>query len=102
MTHLAQSLRFNLTDALTSHIELLADFFQSPRAAVIESETQAQDLFFPWRQTLKDLEQLLFEQGKGSLISRRRRVIIGDEVAQMAVFLFADRFFQGNRLLRDL
>ena len=39
VTKLAQSLRLNLTDALTGDIKLLADFLKGVRMAVGESET---------------------------------------------------------------
>ena len=42
MTQLAQGLGFDLADALTRDAEVLADFRERARTAVVEAEAQAQ------------------------------------------------------------
>ncbi|MDB4868215.1 MAG: hypothetical protein JWR03_2548 [Cohnella sp.] len=47
MTKLAESLGFDLTNALTRDAEYFADLFQGPGTAVIQPEAKAQHIFFP-------------------------------------------------------
>src|SRR5699024_10177256 len=102
MTEFSQSLRLNLTDTLTGHIELFSYLFQRTGTAIVQSETQAQHLLLSLGQRAKHLLQLFFQHRKRRGICRNRNIVVLDKIAQMAVFLLADRRFQGNRLLRDL
>ena len=42
------------------------------------------------------------DRGIGGLLRRLRRLVVLDEVAEMAVFLLADGRFERDGLLRDL
>src|SRR5215216_2173885 len=50
MTQLAERLRFDLPDALASHFEVLADFFQRMIRALADPKALAQDLFLARRE----------------------------------------------------
>ena len=43
--------------------------------------------------------ELLLEQGRGGCVRRGGSIVIGDEVAEMAVLLLADGGLKGDRLL---
>ena len=101
MAKLPQSLRLDLTDTLSGDLEFLAHFFQRSRPAVIETEAQAKDAFLPRRQRFEHIGELFFEKRMRSGICRRRRIVVGDEVAEVTVLLFADRRFKGNRLAAE-
>src|SRR6202008_2141758 len=47
MSELAQSLRFNLTNALAGNAEQLANFFQRPLRAALHTKAHPDDLLFP-------------------------------------------------------
>ena len=102
MAEFAQGLGFDLPDTLSCDVEFLADLFESPRSSVIETESESEHLLLPLSKCTQHLHQLLLEQCECGCVSRYRHVVILDEVAQMAVFLFADGRLKGNRLLGDL
>ena len=54
MTQLAQRFRFDLTDALARHVELLADFFEGVVGVQVDAETHAQHLRFARGELRKD------------------------------------------------
>ena len=102
MTQLAQGLGFDLADALARDAEVLADFLERARTAVIEAKAQAQDFLLTRRQCVEDILELFLEQHERGSIGRSGRILVLDKVAEMRVFLFADRRFEGDWLLRDL
>ena len=58
MPELAQRLRFDLANALTRNIKLLADLFQRARLAVIQAKAQAKHLFLTRGERVENTEQL--------------------------------------------
>ena len=65
-----------------------------------KTKAQTQHLFLTRGQRLEHIGQLLLQQGLAGCLGRDGGIIIGDEVAQMAVLLLADGRFQTDRLLR--
>ena len=63
VAELAQGLGFDLADAFTGDVELLADLLQRAGAAILQAEAQAQDLFLTRGQGLEHVGQLLLQQG---------------------------------------
>ena len=102
MAQLAQGLGFDLADPLARDVELLADLLERVRLAVDQTKAHAQHLLLPRRQRGQDFLELLAQQGIGGLLRRLRRLVVLDEVAEMAVFLLADGRFERDGLLRDL
>ena len=102
MAQLAQGLGFDLADPLARDVELLADLLERVRLAVDQTKAHAQHLLLPRRQRGQDFLELLAQQGIGGLLRRLRRLVVLDEVAEMAVFLLADGRFERDGLLRNL
>src|SRR5437868_7955013 len=102
MPQLAQRLGLDLPYTFASHCERLAHFFEGVLAAVFETETHLDDLFFTRRQRAQYLRSLVFQVDVDHGLGRRDYATILDEVAQMRIFLFAYWRFEGDGLLRDL
>ena len=100
MTEFTQSLCLDLTDTFTGDIELFADLFKGTALTVFQTEPERKDFRFTRSQRLEDSAELFFKQGMACSVDRRRSVIIGDKVTEVAVFFLTDRRFQRNRLLR--
>ena len=96
-----QRLGFDLADTLTRDVEFLANLFEGAISAVLQTKAQLQAPSSPRGvKRRQDILQLLLEQGVGSGICRSRCIrVLRNEIAQMAVLLFADRRFQRNRFL---
>ena len=62
MTQLAQRLCLNLTDAFTSYVKFLADFFQSSGTAVYNAETELKDLLLTRGKRGENLFELLTKE----------------------------------------
>src|SRR5437667_128340 len=102
MAQLAQRLGLDLADPLAGHPELPADLLQRPGTAIIEPEAQLQHLALARRERLQHVLQLLLQHGKRRRFGRREGVLVLDEVAQVAVFLFADGRLQRDGFLSNL
>ena len=87
MTELAQSLRLYLADTLTSDVELLADLFKGVRMAVGEAEAHGEHALLTGSEGLEHVGKLLLEQSRGGCVRRGGSVVVGDEVAEVAVLL---------------
>src|SRR5215831_7217827 len=81
MAQFAQSLGLNLTNTLSSHMELFANFFQSTTAAVIQTEAQLEHLAFTISQAFKHIFYLLFQELMTCSVCWSKRGMILDEVA---------------------
>src|SRR3954470_9363663 len=99
VAQLAQRLRFDLADALARDLEVLADFLERVVALLADAEAHAQDLLFARRQRRQHLAGLLGEVHRDDGVRRRDDALVLDEVAQVRIFLFADRRLEGDRLL---
>src|ERR1700722_17394522 len=102
MPQLAQRLGFDLANAFARDRKRLPDFFQSMLAAIFQPEAHLDDFLFARRQRAQDLAGLVLQVHVDHRLGRRNYAAILDEVAQMRIFLFANRRLQRDRFLRDL
>src|SRR5262245_32827585 len=102
MTQLAERLRFDLADALARDSEALTYFLERVLAAVADAEPHLDHLLLARRQRLQHRLGLFLEIEVDHRFGGRDDLPILDEVAQMRIFLFADRRLERDRLLRDL
>src|SRR3954454_10453609 len=102
MGQLAERLRLDLANPFARHIERAADFFERVLGAVADAEAHLEDLLLARGERAQDFVRLLFQVRDDHVIDRGDHAAIFDEVAEMRIFLFADRRLEGDRLLRDL
>src|SRR6476469_229956 len=102
MLEFAQRLGLDLADALACHRELLADLLQSMVFIHPDAETHAENALFAWRQRRQNARGGLAQVGLDGGIDRQDRVLVLDEIAEVAVILVAYRGLAGGRLLGDL
>src|SRR5712692_2060222 len=99
---LAQRLGLDLPDALARDREALADLLERMLAAVADAEPHLDDLLLARRERLEDRLGLFLQVQVDHGLGGRDDLPILDEIAQMRIFLFADRRLERDRLLRDL
>ena len=95
MAQFAQGLGLNLTDALAGDVELFAHLFQRAAAAIVQAEAQLQHFALALGQAVQHILHLLLEQLVAGGVGGSQRGMIFNEVAQVAVVLFANRAFPG-------
>src|SRR5262249_55967023 len=102
MLQLTERLRLDLADALAGDRELLADFFQRVVGVHADAEAHAEHALLAGGQACQDprggLAQVRLDRG----VKREHGVLVLDEVAQVRIFLVADRRLERDRLLGDL
>ena len=81
VAQLAQSLGFNLTDALTGDIKDLTDFFEGLHPAVVEAVTQTQHVTLTGAQGGENTFKVITQQVLGHVLIRVLDVGF-DEVAE--------------------
>ena len=99
MTKLSECFGFNLANTFTGNVKLFAHFLQRAGAAILQTKTQTQHLFLTRGQALQHTGQLLFEQSVAGSLCGYGGILIGNEVAKVAVLLLTDGRFQADRLL---
>ena len=99
---LPQRLGLDLADAFAGDAELLADFLQRVVGVHADAEAHAQHALLARGQAGEDAGDGFLEVGLDRGVDRDHRVLVLDEVAQVAVFLVADRGLEADRLLGDL
>src|SRR5688572_8657131 len=102
MAQLAQRLRLDLPYPFARYREVLAHFFERVLAAVADAEAHLDDLLFARRQRLQHRLGLFLQIEVDDRFRRRHGGAVLDEVAEVRIFLFADRRLERDRLLRDL
>src|SRR5262249_53934661 len=102
MAELAERFCLDLADALARDLEVLADLFERVVALLADAEPHAQDLLLARGQRREHLPRLICEVHADHALARADDRLVLDEVAEMRVFLFADRRLEADRLLRDL
>src|SRR5579863_9293086 len=102
MAQLPQRFGFDLADAFAGDREALPDFFQSVLAAVFQAEAHLDDFLFARSQRAQDLSRLVLEVHVDHRLGWRHHGAVFDEVSKVRIFLFTDRRFERDRLLRDL
>src|SRR5204863_9074033 len=83
-------------------VELASHFFEGARAPVLETEPQLEHAALAEREPLENALHLLLEQLVRCGVRWREGLVVGDEVAEVAVLFLADRRLERDRLLRDL
>ena len=89
MLQLAQRLGFDLTNALSGHRELLADFFQRVVGVHADAEAHAQHAFLARGERGQNPRRGLAQVGLDRGVDRQDRVLVLDEIAEVRVFLVA-------------
>src|SRR6266540_1003680 len=102
VAQLAQGFGLDLTDALAGDREILPNFFERVLAAVRESEPQTQHLLLAGSERVEHAIGLLPEREPDHALDGRARLLVLDEIAQVAVLLLADGGLERNGLLGDL
>ena len=102
MLQLPQRLGLDLADTLSGHRELLADFFQRVIGVHADAEAHAQHAFFARGERGQHARRGLAQVGLDRRIDGQDRVLVLDEIAEVQIFLVADRRFERQRFLRDL
>src|SRR5271166_4957082 len=98
---LAERLGLNLADALARHRELLADLFERVVGVHADAEAHAQNPLFARGERSQNTRRRLAQVRLDRRVDRQDRVLVLDEVAEMAVLLVANRRLEADRLLRD-
>src|SRR5271166_2701912 len=99
---LAERLGLNLADALARHRELLADLFERVVGVHADAEAHAQNPLFARGERSQNTRRRLAQVRLDRRIDRQDRVLVLDEVAEVAIILVADWRFEADRLLGDL
>src|ERR1039458_9505572 len=94
MPQLPQRLSFDLPDALARYGEVLPHLFERVLAPIFQAKPHLDDLLLARRQGLEHLRGLFAQIEIDNRIGRRDAVVIDNEIAQMRLFLFANRHFQ--------
>ena len=102
MLQLPQRLRLDLADAFAGDRELLADFLQRVVGVHAYAEAHAQDAFLARGEGREHPRHGFLQIRLDRGVDRDDGVLVLDEIAEVAVFLVADRGFEADRLLGDL
>ena len=102
MAQLAQGLGFYLSNPFPGYVELLAHFLQRVVGIHVDTETHTQHLGFAAGQPRQYFTGCFLQALAGCGIHRGMNGVVLDEVAQVGIFIVADRRFHGNRFLGDL
>src|ERR1700739_256581 len=102
MLELPQRLRFDLTDTLARHRELLADLFERVVGVHADAEAHAQHALLAWRERGQHPRHRLLEVLLYGGIDRDDGVLVLDEITQVRILLVANRRLERDRLLGDL
>src|SRR4051794_29192331 len=97
-----QCLALELTDALARQVELVADRLECPGLA-LEPETQLEDAALPLGQRVERLADVLLAERLLGLVERIGGFAVGEEVAELALVVGADRLVErdGGRRGRE-
>src|SRR5262249_12610916 len=98
---LTERLCLDLPDAFACDGEALPDFLECVLTAVTHAEPHLDHLFLARRQRLEHRLRLLLQVEVDYGLGRRNHLTVFDEVAQMRVFLLADRRLERDGFLRD-
>src|SRR5262245_48467135 len=99
MAEFPERLRFDLADAFAGDCEMLADLFERVLAAVRpQSEAHLDDLLLARRQGLQNFLRNFTEVDVDDGLGRVLDGLVLDEIAEVRIFLFADRSLEGDRL----
>src|SRR5581483_6343473 len=91
-----QRLALELPDALARQVELVADRLERPGLA-LEAEAQLEDAPLALGQRVERLTDVLAAQRLLRLVERIRSLAVGEEIAELALVVGADRLVQRDR-----
>src|SRR5438105_7809035 len=94
-----QRLSFELADALACQVELVADRFERPRLA-LEPEAQLEDAPLALGERVECAAHTLAAERLLGFLERIRGVAVGEEVAELALVVGADRLVQRDGRVR--
>src|SRR4051812_20602814 len=94
-----EGLALELADALARQVELVADRLERPRLA-LEAEAQLEDAPLALRQRVERAADALAAQRLLRLVERVGGLAVGEQVAELALVVRADRLVQRDRRLR--
>src|SRR3954453_2704753 len=90
----------DLPDALARDVERPPDLLQRVRPRARQAEAHLDDLALALRQRVQRLAHVLAAEVLGRHLEGRLGGLVLDEVAQLGLFLLADRLLERDRLLR--
>src|SRR2546423_6774322 len=93
-----QRLALELPDALARQVELVADRLERPRLA-LEAEPQLEDPPLALRKRVERAAHTLPAQRLLGLVERVGRLAVGEEIAQLALVVSANRLVERHRRL---
>src|ERR1039457_4542258 len=99
MPQVPQRLSFDLPDALARYGEVLPHLFERVLAPIFQAKSHLDDFLLARRQGLEHLRSLFAQIEIDDRVGGRDAVVIHDEIAQMRLFLFANRRLQCAGLL---
>src|SRR5215472_9855028 len=102
VAELAQGFRFDLANALASHLEILPDLFQRVVALFSDAKAHSEDLLLARRERLENLPSLFREVHVDHRFRGGNDALVLDEIAEMRIFLLADWGLEADGLLGDL
>ncbi len=97
---LFQGFGFDLTNTLTSDIELFSNLFECVSNTVCKSETHLKNLLFTWVQIFDDFLHVIFQELKGGCTVWRDVLHVLNEVFKGGVFfVITDWCFKRDGIL---
>src|SRR6266849_6870490 len=102
LAQLAQSLGFDLANALAGDGELPTNLLQRVLRIVLQTKTHLHDLLLARSQSVQHLPGLLLQVHVDGSLVRRERSAVFDEVAEMRIPLLPNWRLQRDRYLHDL
>src|SRR6266566_1409478 len=93
-----ESLALELPDPLAGQVELVTDRLQRPRLA-LEAEAKLEDPALPLGQSVERAADSLLAQRLLGLVERIGGLAVGEEIAELALVVRADRLVQRDRRL---
>ena len=89
MSKFTESLSLNLSDTLSCNLKLLTYLLEGSGATVLKAETKLNNLLFSGSQGMENVAKLFSEKRVGCAIGRRGRVVILNEISEMAVTMLS-------------
>ena len=102
MAELAQGFGLYLAHPLPGDVELPAQLFQRPGAAILQTKAEGDDPLFPGRQALEHIHQLPAEQLPPGLVGGDACLIVLDEVLEVGVLFLPHRRLEADGVLSQL